>query len=197
MAVITFKDPGTFRQWLEKNHSHEKELWVSYYKKTSGIRSITYPESLEEALCYGWIDGVRRSLDEKQYMIRFTPRKPGSAWSKVNIGKAEKLIQEGRMKPAGLEAYRFKNSKRTGSSRADWDKILLPASYEKIFRRNKKAWDFFLKQVPSYRIPCLGWLMSAKKEETRLERLNTLIRDSEEGRFIAPMRWNKNSKPKT
>ena len=196
MKPVYFPTPDKFRQWLEKHHGQSDELWVGYYKKSSGKPSITWPESVDEALCYGWIDGIRKSIDEEKYMIRFTPRKPKSNWSNVNVKRVKELIKLGRMQPPGLTAYQKKDPKKTGIYSFEQESSGLPATYENTFRKNKNAWKFFEAQIPSYRKPCIRWVLSAKQEATRIKRLQTLIEDSARGEFIAPMRWGSNAKPK-
>lgn len=188
MNITFFKTPADFRKWLEKHHETEQELWVGFYKKDSGKPSITWPESVDEALCFGWIDGVRKSVDETRYKIRFTPRKRGSIWSAVNIKRAEALIEEGRMRPAGLQA--FQNRKEDRARVYSYEQPggpKLSEEYEEKLRVNPKAWEFFQAQTPSYRKTTCWWIMSAKKEETRLRRLDQLIADSARGRSISPM----------
>jgi len=181
MKAKFFSSPEQFRQWLERNHNRATELLVGFHKKASGKKSITYAEALDEALCFGWIDGVRRSLDETSYTIRFTPRKPRSIWSLVNVKHVERLQKEGRMQPAGLEAYARRDPKRTGIYSFENRPRQLSAAYEKAFRENKAAWNFFQEQPPSYKKLMIFRTMSAKKEETRLRRLKQLIESSEKG----------------
>jgi uncharacterized protein YdeI (YjbR/CyaY-like superfamily) len=183
-----FATPNEFRQWLEKYHATATELLVGFYKKGSGKPSITWPESVDEALCFGWIDGIRRSLDERSYTIRFTPRQPDSNWSAVNLKRAEQLVNAGRMHPAGLKTFRERNLKKAGYSYEERKSFKLAAEYEQQFRTNEKGWRFFQAQAPWYRRTAVFWVMSAKKEETRQRRLATLIRDSASGRIVGPMR---------
>jgi uncharacterized protein YdeI (YjbR/CyaY-like superfamily) len=170
-----FNSPVQFREWLEQNHDSASELLVGFHKKASGKKSITYSEALDEALCFGWIDGVRRNLNETSYTIRFTPRKLKSIWSLVNVRHVERLQKEGRMHPAGLEAYARRDPKRTGVYAFENESRVLSPVYEKAFRQNKKAWRFFEEQAPYYKKLATYWVMSAKKEETRLRRLQHLI----------------------
>lgn len=174
-----FTSQAEFRRWLENNHGIRSELLVGFHKKDSGKKSITYPEALDEALCFGWIDGVRRSLNDSSYTIRFTPRKPKSIWSLVNTRKVEELIKRGRMHQAGLDAYQLRDPKRTGVYSFENRPRELSDEYQKKFRRNKKAWEFFQRQPPGYKRLVTYWVMEAKQEETRLRRLNTLIASSE------------------
>lgn len=176
-----FSTPAQFRRWLEKNHDRADELLVGFHKKETGKKSITYPEALDEALCYGWIDGVRKRLDETSYTIRFTPRKPKSIWSLVNVKHVERLTKEGRMAEPGLEAYARRDPKRTGIYAFENEPREFSPEYEKKFRANKPAWEFFQREPPSIRRTCIFWVMSAKKEETRLRRLEQLIDSSAKG----------------
>lgn len=185
-----FKKPADFRKWLEKNHMKETELLVGFYKKGTGKESITWPESVDEALCYGWIDGIRKSFEEDSYTIRFTPRKPTSIWSAVNIANIERLTKEGRMKPAGIAAHEKRKEHKTAiySFEQSNKDLVLTKEYETIFKKNKKAWEFFQNVAPSYRRPAIWWVISAKREETRLKRLNELIADSEAGSRVKHLR---------
>lgn len=177
-----FKTPADFRKWLDKNHDKETELLVGFYKTGSGKPSITWPESVDQALCFGWIDGIRRSIDEESYSIRFTPRKKSSIWSAVNIKKVAELKEKGLMMPAGLEAYSHRKEEKSNVySFENKDKGLDDASIEK-FKKNKKAWEFFQSQAPWYQRAASWWVISAKKEETREKRLSTLIEDSANGK---------------
>jgi len=169
MKIVFFKTPADFREWLVKNHGTVQELWVGFYKKDSGKPSITWPESVDEALCFGWIDGVRKSVDETSYKIRFTPRKPVSVWSTVNIKRAQELIAEERMQPSGLRA--FENRREDLERRYSYEQqgSKLAEEYERKLRSNAKAWSFFQTQAPWYQRTASWWVMSAKKEETRLK----------------------------
>ena len=175
-----FRSANDFRRWLEKNHKKSPELLIGFYKKDSGKKSITYPEALDEALCFGWIDGVRRSVDNDSYSIRFTPRKGKSIWSLVNTRKANELIRLGRMHQSGLDAFGLRDPKRTGIYSFENAERRLRPEYEQKFQANKKAWEFFQRQPPGYQKLATFWVMSAKQEETRLRRLDTLINNSEQ-----------------
>lgn len=181
MKAKFFSSPAQFRQWLEQNHDRVSELLVGFHKKSSAKKSITYPEALDEALCFGWIDGVRKNLDETSYTIRFTPRKPRSIWSLVNVNHVERLKKEGRMHAAGLDAYARRDPKRTGIYAFENEPKQLSPAYEKTFRQNKKAWKFFEDMAPSLKKVSIHWIMSAKKEETQLRRLKHVIENSEKG----------------
>lgn len=183
-----FKTSSELRKWFEKNHKKEKELWVGYYKKDSGLKSITWSESVDQALCFGWIDGIRKSIDDKGYTNRFTPRKPGSNWSAINISKVKELKKLGLMKPAGIEAFKKLDKKKAKVYSFEQNQIALDSALEKIFKSNKKAWNNFLAMAPSYQRISKHWIMSAKQEATRLKRLNILIEDSLNNIKIKPMR---------
>src|SRR5438270_8918461 len=164
-----FKTPSDFRKWLAANHAKSRELWVGFYKKNSGKLSITWPESVDEALCFGWIDGIRKNIDEESYMIRFSPRKPGSIWSAVNIRNADRLIKEGRMEPAGLKAYEARKENRSGIYSYEQLSPELVEPYLGKLKRNRKARGFFQAQPPGYRKTMNCRLVRAKKEEMRLK----------------------------
>lgn len=180
-----FRTPAAFSRWLERNHDKETELWVGFHKKDSGKPSITWPESVDEALCWGWIDGVRKSLDETSYVIRFTPRKATSTWSEVNTRRAKELIAGGRMKPAGLRAFEARRPETSGVYSFEQRKnpALYP-SLEKRFRANRAAWTFFQAQPPGYRRVVTWWVISAKRDETRAARLEKLIAASAAGQRL-------------
>jgi uncharacterized protein YdeI (YjbR/CyaY-like superfamily) len=170
-----FRTPTDFRNWLQKNHADTRELWVGFYKKASGKQSITWPESVDEALCFGWIDGIRKRVDEISYQIRFTPRRRGSIWSAINIKRAKELAKEKRMRPAGLKAFAARIENKSGIYSYEQRPVELPAQYAKLLERNKAAWNFFQAQPPSYRKLMTWYIVSAKKEETRLQRLKKVI----------------------
>lgn len=193
MKPTFFRSPSELREWLEKNHATVNELWVGYYKKNSGKPSITWPESVDEALCFGWIDGIRKSIDEISYTIRFSPRKPGSIWSAVNIKRAQDLADQGLMHPAGLQAFQARKENRSGIYSYEQRHDQLPEEYAEKLRKNKAAWDFFQAQPAWYRKAAGWWVVSAKKEETRLRRLDKLIEDSALGRTIPPLTRNRKS----
>lgn len=180
-----FKTQDDFRKWLDKNHEKETELLVGFYKTSSGKPSMTWPESVDQALCYGWIDGVRKSLGEEAYTIRFTPRKATSIWSAVNIEKMEALQMKGMMKPAGLAAFeKRKESKSRVYSHERKEAAELPADMEKQFKADKEAWEFFIKQAPSYRKAVIHVIISAKQEKTKQSRFEKLLNASREGKRI-------------
>lgn len=182
---LFFAAPADFRRWLEENHANARELWVGFYKRGSGRPSITWPESVDEALCAGWIDGVRKSLDEESYVIRFTPRKASSTWSAVNIKRMAELIEQGRVLPAGLAAFEKRSEKKSAIYSYEQRKTAeLDEASQKLFRKHKSAWEYFQAQPPWYRRTTAWWILSAKKEETRQKRLATLIEASAEERWI-------------
>jgi len=174
-----FKSATECRRWLERNHDKATELWFGFYKKKSGKPGISYQEALDEALCFGWIDGLKKSVDESSYTYRFTPRKPKSVWSVVNTKRAEELRKLGKMKPPGLRALAARDPKRSGIYSFENRPRKLSAGYEKEFKANKEAWEFFRAQPPGYQKLLSFWVMSAKQEATRLRRLARLISDSE------------------
>jgi len=175
MKPTFFKSPSDFRKWLEKNHAIRRELLVGYYKKGSGKPSMTWAESVDQALCFGWIDGIRKSLDDISYTIRFTPRRPHSVWSAINIKLAQDLASQGLMRPAGLKALEAKQENRSGIYSYEQRTANLPEPYDGILRKNRAAWTFFQSQPPGYRKLAAWWVVSAKKEETRLRRLGELV----------------------
>jgi uncharacterized protein YdeI (YjbR/CyaY-like superfamily) len=179
MTTIFFSKQSEFRKWLEKKHQKETELLVGFCKVDSGKPSITWSQSVDEALCFGWIDGVRTSIDKDSYQIRFTQRKPTSIWSAVNIKKIEDLIKHGLMQPAGLAS--FENRKENKSKIYSYEnaEVKFSTEFEKQFKANKKAWKYFQTLAASYRKPSTNWVMSAKQETTRIKRLTELIADSE------------------
>ncbi len=175
MKPTFFKTPTDFHSWLEKNHATSEELLVGFHKKDSGKPSISYPEALDEALCYGWIDGIRKNIDQTSYSIRFTPRKPTSIWSLVNIAHVRRLTKSGRMKPAGLSVFKARDKKKSKFYSFEIREKPLERKYTRIFRANKAAWEHFNAQPPSYRKAARWWIRLAKQEETRLRRLRSLI----------------------
>jgi uncharacterized protein YdeI (YjbR/CyaY-like superfamily) len=184
MKIKYFKSPSEFRRWLEKNHGDTQELWVGYHRKGSGQPSMTWPESVDEALCFGWIDGIRTRVDDLRYTIRFTPRKRGSNWSAVNIKRAQELSDKGLMKPSGTSAFDARKENKSGIYSYEQRSANLAAPYEKRLRQNKAAWDFFYAQPPSYRKAIGWWVVSAKQEATRLKRLEKLMKESASGKRL-------------
>ena len=178
MEIKYFKSANDFRRWLEKNHATTQELWVGYYKKRSKQPSITWPESVDEALCFGWIDGIRKSVDDLRYTIRFSPRRRGSIWSAVNIKRARELTDKGLMKPQGIAAFNARKENKSGLYSYEQRSANLDGLYEEKLRQSKAAWEFFYAQPPSYRKAVGWWVVSAKQEPTRLKRLQKLIEES-------------------
>jgi uncharacterized protein YdeI (YjbR/CyaY-like superfamily) len=181
MEPIFFAKQNDFRKWLEKNHKNEIELLVGFYKVSSGKPSMTWSQSVDEALCFGWIDSVRKSIDKDSYQIRFTPRKPTSIWSAINIQKITELTNQGRMYPAGLEIFEKRRDKNSNGYSSKDVEVKFSSELEKQFKANKKAWTFFQSLPSSYRKPSVNWVMSAKQETTKLKRLNQLITESQAG----------------
>ena len=188
MKPIFFAGAAEFRAWLERHHDDTDELLLGVYRKSSGAPGITRPEAVDEALCFGWIDGKGQRIDDRRYTIRFTPRRKGSNWSSVNVKRVGELKRLGRMHPAGLAEFKARRKDRSGIySYEQRHKASLAAPDERRFRANKKAWSFFQARPAGYRTTAIWWVVSAKREETRDRRLATLIDDSEHGRTIAPL----------
>jgi uncharacterized protein YdeI (YjbR/CyaY-like superfamily) len=182
--AIFFPGQAEFRKWLEEHHKAEKEILVGFYKVGSGKPSMTWSQSVDQAICFGWIDGVRRSIDSESYCIRFTPRRPSGNWSAVNIKKAEELIRNGMMQPAGIE--HFKNRKEEKSEVYSYENkpAELPDSLLKTFMENQESWKFFQSQAPGYRKTMFYWILSAKQEGTQISRLKKLIDASALGKKL-------------
>ena len=181
-----FATPGDFRRWLQANHKSAAQLWVGFYRKSTGRPSITWPESVDEALCVGWIDGLRKTVDAESYAIRFTPRTATSAWSAVNIGRVADLTRQRRMRPTGLAAFERRIREKCHSYENRQAAVLTKADEEK-FRAHPAAWEFFQRQPNGYRKTVTWWVISAKKEETRQKRLKILIADSTAQRRIGAL----------
>jgi len=179
-----FHTPADFGTWLEKNHATATELWVGFYKKDSGKPTITWPESVDQALCFGWIDGIRKGVDEISYQIRFTPRRRGSVWSAINIKRAKQLVRQKQMRPTGLKAFAGRIENKSGIYSYEQRSTELNQPYGNLLKENKAAWNFFRKQPPSYRKMIGWWIISAKKEETRMARLAKLISESAKGKRL-------------
>jgi len=179
-----FASPGKLRAWFVKNHATRTELWVGFHKKDSGKPSVTWPESVDEALCVGWIDGLRKGIDATSYTIRFTPRKPTSIWSAINLRKVKELVKSGHMRPAGLAIYEARRDKEhKGYSIAALTTELDP-KYAKLMRKNAAAWKFYQAQPPGYRKMVTHWVTNAKQEATRMARLEILMTHSARGERI-------------
>lgn len=185
MPPTFFRKPSELRAWLTRHGSTATELVVGFYKVGSGMPSITWPQSVDEALCFGWIDGVRKRIDDQSYQIRFTPRKASSSWSAINIARVAALAAEGRMKPAGLAAFeRRTETKSRTASYEQKERPTLPSTTERRFRSHRKAWTFFSEQSESYRRKAVWWIVSAKQPETQERRLAQLIEASAAGRKL-------------
>lgn len=189
MKLKFFATPDDWRDWLQKNHASALELWVGFHKKKTGRPTITWPQSVDEALCFGWIDGVRRSIDANSYAIRFTPRRARCIWSNINTRRAHELIAEGRMEAPGRRAFEVRDPKRSGvySFEQDDEPTLKRAELAE-FKSNPDAWKFFQQQPPGYRRLATRWVVTAKRDDTRARRLSALILDSAAGRRIGPLR---------
>ncbi len=183
--VVFFTSQEEFSDWLEE-HPEASELWVGYFRKSTGRASLTWSTSVDVALCFGWIDGIRKTIDDQSYKIRFTPRKIKSVWSAVNVKKVEALIQLGKMKPTGMHV--FNNRTDAQGYTSDHRNVALASAYEEQIKANQPAWLFLSNLAPSYKRDSIWWVMSAKKEETRLKRLGILIASSEAGLKIPNLR---------
>jgi uncharacterized protein YdeI (YjbR/CyaY-like superfamily) len=193
MKIRFFNSSSEFREWLETNHEHSEELILGFYKKGSGKQGISYAESVDEALCFGWIDGLRKNLDPISYSIRFTPRKKKSIWSLANLRRVDRLKASGRMKPAGLESHSVRDPAKTGIYSFENATRKLALDEERKFMLEENAWDFFQKQTSSYRRMAIWWIVSANKDETRARRLSLLIKDSASERTLAQFTRSKSS----
>ena len=180
MNVVHFISPAEFRAWLKKNHGATKELWIGFWRQASGRTGLTY----SEALCFGWIDGVRRKVDALSYTNRFTPRKQKSHWSAVNLKRVDELIRQKRMAPSGLAAHTARDPANIAKASFEQKSVTLPPALEKRFRAHKAAWTFFAQQAPYYRRTALWWIVSAKRPETQLRRLELLMADSAAGKRL-------------
>ncbi len=194
MRIRFFADPQEMRAWLAENHSKLDEQWIGYYKKGSGIPSIDWAESVDVALCFGWIDGVRKSIDAKSFKIRFTPRRPKSGWSARNIARMEALIAAGLVAKPGLAAFRSRPPDREAQRLQLRSPAELPPAFLERLRADPGAWAYFEAARPSYQKQATTWILSAKKEETRLSRLKTLVDCCARGEFIPPLRWSQPAK---
>jgi uncharacterized protein YdeI (YjbR/CyaY-like superfamily) len=180
-----FETQEEFRKWLETHHEKETELIVGYYKVGSGKPSMNWSQSVDQALCFGWIDGIRKSIDKESYSIRFTPRRNTSNWSAINIKKVEALNKAGLMKAAGIKAFKLRKESKSGIYTYENDVVSLDSNYEKQFRKDELAWDFFIKQAPSYQRAIIRWIMSAVQEKTRKSRLEKTIKESRQQKRVS------------
>ena len=185
---VFFTSAGDWRAWLERHHDQATELWVGYHRRTTGRPSLTWPESVDEALCFGWIDGVRKRVDDGRYKIRFTPRKARSHWSAVNVARVGQLSEQGRMRPAGLRAFAQRREEATAQASYERaEPAELSDDEERLLRADPAAAAFFDAQPPWYRRAATHWVVSAKRDETRRRRLARLIADSAAGRTVPPL----------
>lgn len=191
MSPIFFPTQNDFRKWLQKNHKTATELIVGFYKVGTKKPSLTWSESVDQALCFGWIDSVRRSIDSESYCIRFTPRNLNSIWSDINIKKVEELSKKGLMQAAGLEIFAKRKEHKARIYSYEQKNVSLPVDFEKLFKTNKKAWLFFKSQPASYQKAAIHIVISAKQETTKLKRLKELISASEAGDKIKSLKWTK------
>jgi uncharacterized protein YdeI (YjbR/CyaY-like superfamily) len=187
MDVEFFKTQDDFLGWLDDHHDQLKEQWVGYFKKNSGLPTITYQESVDAALCYGWIDGLKNGIDAERYKIRFTPRKSTSTWSQTNINRVAELQAQGKMKPAGMQAYQLRKENKSGIYSYEQRSVDLDSPYADRFKQNLTAWEFYQGQSDSYRRAANWWVVSAKTESTRLKRLDQLIACSADGQKFPMM----------
>lgn len=182
-----FATPAAWRAWLRANHAKAEALWVGFHRRGSGTPSITWPQSVDGALCFGWIDGLRKSVDATRYAIRFTPRRARSIWSNINTKRYGELEAAGLVRAAGRKAFAARRDDRTGLASFEQEKVEFPAAFLRTFKMNKAAWTWYQAQPPWYRRTSAWWVISAKREETRLRRLATLIADCAAGRTIKPL----------
>jgi uncharacterized protein YdeI (YjbR/CyaY-like superfamily) len=184
MTIVYFESRAALRKWFATNHGKQRELWIGFYKKHTGKPTVTYPEAVDEALCIGWIDGVRKRVDDERYTNRFTPRKPGSYWSAVNTKRATELKTLGRMKRPGLAAFDARDRAKTRRYSFERETASFSPDHERLFKMNTQAWEFFQRQPPSYRRTLTWWVVSAAKDETRMKRLRKLIEASAAARRV-------------
>ena len=184
---VYFPHAAAFRRWLNQHHRSASEIWVGFHKKDSGTPGISFPDAIDEALCFGWIDGIRKKIDERRYTNRFTPRRT-TRWSEVNIGRAKALIAAGRMQPAGLKAFEARDASRSAYSLAQRAGTSFSEESEKTFRANRAAWEFFQAQPPGYRRNQIAYVESAKRDDTRERRLRNLVAACAAGIRLDPMR---------
>lgn len=189
--VLFFSTAEEFGDWLEVNHENLQEQWVGFYKVKSGQPSMTWSASVDQALCYGWIDGLRKTIDEESYRIRFTPRKPKSHWSAVNLNKMKALLAENLVSPAGIAIYEKRDKQNINRAALERKNIKMKKAYEDQIRSNALAWTFFNNLPPSTKKPTIWWVMSAKQEVTQLKRLKILVECSEKGEKVPPLNWKR------
>ena len=192
-AQAFFKDAKSLRDWLEKNHHKEKVLWVGYYKKHTKIPSLTWDESVAEALCYGWIDGLRKSIDNECYKIRFTPRRKDSIWSKKNIETVERLIKQNLMMKTGLQAFDQRNEHESTIYTSEKQNLELSEEYLQFLKANKSVWEYYNELTPGLKKQSENWIMSAKKQETRDRRFGIFLESCGAGKLIPALEWTRNN----
>jgi uncharacterized protein YdeI (YjbR/CyaY-like superfamily) len=190
MDIKFFRRPADFRKWLEKNHEFAEELWVGFYKTGTDRPSITWPESVDQALCFGWIDGVRKRIDDESYKIRFTRRKAVSTWSAVNTKRFQELVELGLVHPLGVQAFDARRENRSGIYSYEQRRESFDEPYASMLKANPDACAYFLSRPPWYRRAAIWWVVSAKQEATRMKRMGQLIDDSAHGRTIPPLTRN-------
>ena len=186
-----FENANSFRDWLKKNHLHEKVLWVCYYKKHTKKASITWDESVAEALCFGWIDGLRKSIDEESYRIRFTPRKKNSLWSRKNIDTVGRLIKQKRMLKRGLQAFEYRKDHKSAIYTYEKESLELSEEFYNTLKIDKNAWTYYKKLTPSIKKQSVNWIMSAKKQETRDRRFAILLESCRNAKLVPSLQWTK------
>lgn len=191
--VRFFATPDELRDWFGANHQTADELWLGYYRKSTGYPSVDWPQAVDEALCVGWIDGVRRSVDATSFVQRFTPRRKGSTWSAINVAKVAALTEAGRMRPAGLAAFEARSDANTAIYSYEQPAAAFTPEEEARFQANTAAWADWQARPPSYRRAVTHWVTSAKQAATGARRLDTLIADSAAGRKVKPMRWSRDT----
>lgn len=189
--ALFFATPEEWRAWLAEHHQSEREVWIGYWKKHTGRAMLTWDEAVDEALCFGWIDGQNKRIDADRLRQRFTPRRPGSTWSNVNIARMERLIAQGRAVPAGVAAYEARRADRQGIYTHENDVVELSPDYLARLRADTGAWAFWEVQRPSYRKVAMRWVMTAKRPETREKRISELIADCAAGRLIKSQRYGR------
>ena len=187
MQLTFFETPSKFRAWLQKHHKTADELWVGFYKKATGKPTINWQEAVDEALCFGWIDGIRKRVDADSYTNRFTPRRRGSSWSAINTRRAAELLKAGRMRAAGRAAFDARDTKKTEAIKSARSSPRLERSLQAQFKANQAAWAFFAAQPPGYRRMAIWFVMSARRDETRAKRLGQLVAISASKRRLEPM----------
>jgi len=186
-----FTRPAQWRAWLAKHHAKETFVWVGFWRVSTGKPSLTWPQSVDEALCHGWIDGLRKGIDPERYMIRFSPRKPDSIWSRVNMNRYAELEKAGLVTPTGRAAWGKRSEERSAIYTFERGHVPLDRARERALRANAKASAFLEAQTPGYRKQCGSWVMAAKREETRANRFRTLMDCCERGIAIPPLKWAK------